>query len=110
MGLPAALRQGGQFTFGTFYEVYLKKDYYFDESGKRLPIEHWVMSINKTEMLRGKERVFPQLVYFTDEQVKRRVYEKFQNIPEGQLIGVPIMIGNYKRALLLSDDVLSLAE
>lgn len=110
MGLPAALRQGGQFTFGTFYEVYQKNESYLDESGRRQQVPHWVLVINKIETVRGKERTFGQTVYFTDDQVKRKVHEKFLNIPEGQLIGVPILIGNYKRALLLSDDVLSLAE
>jgi len=108
MGLPVALRQGGQFLFGTIYEVFEKTEGYKNKQDEWVRSKHWVIELRKQIVLRGREREVSQFVTLTQDQVKLKLQEKYQAL-EGTFVGLPVR-NYYDRLLLDGLDPISLAE
>lgn len=108
MGLPKAVRNGGQFIFGTVFEVFEKNEGYKNKEGEWVRSKHWVIDLRKRIDLRGKEREVSQFVTFTQDQIKLNIHEKYKAL-EGTFVGVAVRT-YYERSILDDIEPVSLVE
>jgi small nuclear ribonucleoprotein (snRNP)-like protein len=110
MGLPAALRAGGQFIFGTVFEVFEKAEGFKDKNtGEWVRSKHWVVELKSQIVLRGRSREVSNLVYLSSDQVKAKVHEKFMSL-ENTFVCFPVFNGAFQRVMLQGDAVVNLSE